>query len=505
MSSRTRHQKASTASLLDTVHEDPTPPLKTDPPSAIGRAQSSFLDALKRNATTRATGGRKPNQRSSPSTKTNEDEEDGENETPTSRNRSASAATSSHKVKKQPSSEGTASVSANGDKKASTRSVGRRNVVGADRERNKSERSAATRTRITKYADKNPVSASVNSRENRPVSSEECSAATRTSTTTYADKNPVSASVNSRKNKSVSTNARKAAAAAYGQPPPGMMFEPPNRDSHESEPCVQVLSKSASPSKESAAMRSSTIRPSEESSFNYETPSKAVAHEQAARDREQAAHEKADHDRAVREQAACEQLARDQASAAREASDSAKSATQWKVRAQIPVQEAWRSISNPNIGDPDRGQLGENGFLVVLEDPLKKLVRQVWYFTKNGKKLFRADAPSLDPWSVIQGNAGVEPCLFMDAVNYEQQRLRRFFFRFSSNFVLASALGHILYDNMALLDEFFNANGTNRFLATSTSLPDHVRVYADNEMVVDSFAVRPSNTPARYKGETQEY
>jgi hypothetical protein len=500
MSSRTRRKKASTASLLDTVHEDPTPPLKTDPPLAAGRAQSSFLDALKRNATTRA-GGRKLNQRSSPSTKTNEDEEDGENETPTSRNRSASAATSSRKVKKPPSSEGTASVSANGDKKTSTRSVGRRNVVGADPERNESEGSAATRTSITKYADKNPLSASVNSRENRPVSSEECSAATRTSTTKYADKNPVSASVNSRKNKSVSTSARKAAAAAYGQPPPGMMFEPPSRDSHESERHVQVLSKSASPSKESAAMRSSTIRPSEESSFNYETPSKSVAHEQAARDREQAArdreqaaHAKADHDRAVR----------DQASAAGEASHSTRSATQWKVRAQIPVQDAWRSISNPNIGDPDRGQLGENGFLVVLEDPLNKL-RQVWYFTKNGKKLFRADAPSFDPWSVIQGNAGVEPCLFMDAVNYEQQRLRRFYFRFSSNFVLASALGHILYDNMAFLDEFFNANGTNRFLATSTSLPDHVRVYADNEMVVDSFAVRPSNTPARYKGETQEY
>ena len=267
MSSHTRRKKASTASLLDAVHEDPTPPLKTDPPLAAGRAQASFLDALKRNANTRA-GGRKPNQRSSSSTKTNEDGEDEENETPTYRNRSASAATSSYTVKKPPSSKGTASVSADGNKKASTLSVGCRNIVGADRERNESERSAAARTSTTKKADENPVSALVNSRENRPISSKERSAATCTSTT--ADKNPISAAVNSHENRPVSSKERSAAtrtsttkyadnprrrpvssnARKAAAPPPGMMFEPPKRDSHKSEPSVQVLSKSASPFKE---------------------------------------------------------------------------------------------------------------------------------------------------------------------------------------------------------------------------------------------------------------
>ena len=93
----------------------------------------------------------------------------------------------------------------------------------------------------------------------------------------------------------------------------------------------------------------------------------------------------------------------------------------------------------------------------------------------------------------------------MDVVNIEQQRLRRFYFQFSSNYVLTYALGHILYDDMALLEEFFNANGTNRFLATSTTLPDHVRVYANDEMVVDSYAVRPINTTLHYKAESQLY
>ena len=52
--------------------------------------------------------------------------------------------------------------------------------------------------------------------------------------------------------------------------------------------------------------------------------------------------------------------------------------------------------------------------------------------------------------------------------------------------MLASALGHIYYDNMAHLTMFFDLDEMkNRFLAISKSVPDHVIKHAESAMEVD--------------------
>jgi hypothetical protein len=503
--------------------QNPPPPTTSDQSAGQAQAEASFINALKRNATTlkpHHAGRSKPTQHSSLSTDSTEDKEGRENETPSSRNRSDSAVTSSRKVKKSPSLEGTASASVNGDKKTPTPSASHQAPI------EKGTNRKIPLASKTKKADKAPVSASMNTCKNKTVSSNVGKVAWDTLTAIEPSPKDGHKSVEGMSRSAIPSI--RSAATIRPSEESSLHYETPSKSVaqeqdacekavHEraarkqaireqlardqsapthkasfnkSEPSVEGVSRSAIPPKKSAT----TIRPSVESSFHYETPSKSVAQEQDAR-------EKSVHERAARKQAA----PRDQAAPAGKASITVGISTQWKVRAFIPVVRAWRTVSNRNIGNPDRGEFGENGLLVVMEEPIWAIRRQVWYQDRFGTKLFSTDVDKSNPWSMIQGNAGVEPCLFMDTVNNEQQRLRRFFFRFSSNFVLASALGHILYDNMDLLDEFFNSNGTNRFLTTSNSLPDHAIVHADDDMVIDSVPVRPSNTPARYKVESQYY
>ncbi len=102
---------------------------------------------------------------------------------------------------------------------------------------------------------------------------------------------------------------------------------------------------------------------------------------------------------------------------------------------------------------------------------------------------FMAECPNLQPYNVIQGNAGREPLFVWDAVNEAHASggttirggegghapgHRRFFFHFATNATLAVTLYHIMYGKQNFTEElFYPEQGTrNRFLKT-LNLPAH--------------------------------
>jgi hypothetical protein len=149
-------------------------------------------------------------------------------------------------------------------------------------------------------------------------------------------------------------------------------------------------------------------------------------------------------------------------------------------------------------------KVGDGGEVIVHENA--DSTRQVSYRDKNSKTLFRAELNLFDPWTLIKGNAGVEPVFYMDAVNFEQGRLCRFFFEFHSKEVLASALGHLFYDDMNHLTEFFvHDEMKNRFLVISKTVPDHIIKRDESAMEVDIEVHHVPFIDDEFKGESQAY
>jgi hypothetical protein len=180
------------------------------------------------------------------------------------------------------------------------------------------------------------------------------------------------------------------------------------------------------------------------------------------------------------------------------------------VRVAIPVKYVFRTVSDENKdGVVDFGlgpmcKVGDGGEVVVHD--YVDSTRQVTYRDKNGKTLFRAGLHLFNPWTAIKGNAGLEPVFYMDAVNLEQGRLRRFFFEFHNKEVLASALGHLFYDDMNHLTEFFvHDEMKNRFLVISKSIPDHIIKRDDSAMEVDIEVHQAPFIDDEFKGESQAY
>jgi hypothetical protein len=162
----------------------------------------------------------------------------------------------------------------------------------------------------------------------------------------------------------------------------------------------------------------------------------------------------------------------------------------------------WRSISNQNIGDPNRGQLGDNGWFVVHEN-----------LNSKGIEKFVASVPK-NIHEAIFGNAGKEPCFAWDACNIAHcaggttiagaegskdiVAFRRFHFAFTSNALISVALYHMFYERQGLLEEFFNPKGS--MFASEANFPDHKFVKAELDMDVDDPNVRRAPcTPRKMK------
>ena len=179
------------------------------------------------------------------------------------------------------------------------------------------------------------------------------------------------------------------------------------------------------------------------------------------------------------------------------------------VRVIIPVKRVVRSVSSHREGVFDVGavkmvDVGDGGTLCVHENP-QDHIRLLSYRDGNGEKLFISQDLNrfIHPSNVIKGNGGKEPVFYMGAVNRLACHFRRYIFEFDSVAVLAYALGHIFYDNMAHLSEFFVQDDRNRFLGSSTSVPDHYVESEESGMDIDYEVDEAPYVDPRYKGQSQ--
>ena len=180
----------------------------------------------------------------------------------------------------------------------------------------------------------------------------------------------------------------------------------------------------------------------------------------------------------------------------------------------IPVQDAYRTVSHLDVAKFDFGigpmiqLITHTGVFEVLENPTDDM-RQALYRDENGFVHFRADLPChsdipYTPYTKIRGNAGIEECFYIDAVNRELLLHRRFFFLFNDREALMNALGHMLYDDKELIEEFFvNDETKNRFLVTKSNVPDHKVVLSVDDMDVDVDVYEAYDIDECYKVESQ--
>jgi len=180
----------------------------------------------------------------------------------------------------------------------------------------------------------------------------------------------------------------------------------------------------------------------------------------------------------------------------------------------IPVQDAYRTVSHLDVAKFDFGigpmiqLITHTGVFEVLENPTDDM-RQALYRDENGFVHFRADLPRhsdipYTPYTKIRGNAGIEECFYIDAVNRELLLHRRFFFLFNDREALMNALGHMLYDDKELIEEFFvNDETKNRFLVTKSNVPDHKVVLSVDDMDVDVDVYEAYDIDECYKVESQ--
>ncbi len=177
------------------------------------------------------------------------------------------------------------------------------------------------------------------------------------------------------------------------------------------------------------------------------------------------------------------------------------------------TKSPWRSISNQNIGDPNRRQLGDNGSFVVQAN-LTSGLRRVVYFDSKDIEKFVADVPPKNKiHKAIFGNAGREPCFAWDACNLAHRAggttiagaegstavvaFRRFHFAFTSNAMLSVALYHMFYESQELVEEFFKEKG--KMYASEANVPAHKIVKAESDMDIDHKVRRAPCTPQQMK------
>lgn len=180
---------------------------------------------------------------------------------------------------------------------------------------------------------------------------------------------------------------------------------------------------------------------------------------------------------------------------------------------KVPVQKAYRSVSHMNKAEYDFG-LGpmilicDEGEFEVLENTIDDM-RQALVRDENSFIHFRADLPRRSdipytPYTKIRGNAGIQECFYIDAVNHELLLHRRFLFLFNNREALMNALSHILYDDTELIEEFFVNDATkNRFLVTKSNVPDHNLVLSEYDMDVDVDVYDADDIDDCYKVESQ--
>ena len=161
-----------------------------------------------------------------------------------------------------------------------------------------------------------------------------------------------------------------------------------------------------------------------------------------------------------------------------------------------PILSVTRSLSNPQVGDKNRAELGELGTLQVVRE---SDVRTVCYFDQANLLKFMSMAPSWtraptlqDEDFVLFGKGGLSNHVVWEATNVagkssstcDQEVLnRRFFFKFRDRTQLDTFL-MALFGNgdpsRSILQEWYDKSG--RFYKHEATLPAHDMAAEENEM-----------------------
>ena len=152
-----------------------------------------------------------------------------------------------------------------------------------------------------------------------------------------------------------------------------------------------------------------------------------------------------------------------------------------------------RTLSNPNIGDPERANLGSTGTLFVFRTSISNRII-VRYNDSNGNPKFEAKVAS-EPHKSIFGNSGEQNVFAFDAIDKyfvsggtfvegADAALRRYFFWFESLPDLSIALFHVFNQDLGLVRAFFDKEGDFNPRGEITK-PPHVIVKGEDDMDID--------------------
>ena len=160
----------------------------------------------------------------------------------------------------------------------------------------------------------------------------------------------------------------------------------------------------------------------------------------------------------------------------------------------------FRSLSNPDIGDPDRWDLG-TGTGKIWRSVDNNTTGIFQFVNHGGVKKMEAEIPPLaTAHKHLFGNAGKQNCIVWDAYDTsgdtsggtvvkgghdskKAARLRQYIINFRSAQQLSAFLLFMFNGSVSLLEEWFESDG--RFCPKTPSLPPHLMLKGENSMDVE--------------------
>lgn len=169
---------------------------------------------------------------------------------------------------------------------------------------------------------------------------------------------------------------------------------------------------------------------------------------------------------------------------------------------RMTLVEASRTLSKPDEGDKNRGQLGQGGTLQIVASRLDKYAH---YFDQERTLKFKARVPSKSfAYKEMLSNAGEDNCIVWETSNEagDQTMNRRHFFWFHSRAQLDTCLVTMFgidlnSNNQSILEEWYDEK--SRFYANEFTFPAHVIVNNVDEMDEEDFSVRV-RSPSKPRG-----
>ena len=169
---------------------------------------------------------------------------------------------------------------------------------------------------------------------------------------------------------------------------------------------------------------------------------------------------------------------------------------------RMTLVEVNRTLSKPDEGDKNRGQLGQGGTIQIVESGLNKYLH---YFDQEGSLKFKARVPSkFFAHKEMISSAGEQNVIAWEVSNEigDQTMNRRHLLWFHNRAQLDTCLVTLFgidvdSANQSILEEWYNES--SRFYANEVTLPAHVIVKDEDKMDEEEFSVRV-RSPSKPRG-----